>query len=485
MVDLPGRQRWAALSVLLLAGFMDLLDNTIVFVAMPRIAADLGVAYASLEWVVAAYSLAFGVGLITGGRLGDIYGRERVFLMGVAGFTAASTAAGVAPTAEVLIASRALQGAMAALMIPQILSTAQVMFPPNERFAAFAVSGAVLSLAAVVGPSLGGLLTELDLGGLSWRPIFLVNLPVGAVALVGGGRLVPPSRAPAPLRLDLLGVGLVTAGLLLVLDPLIEGRALGWPTWTFASISLSVPVFVMFGLWQLHKARTDGSPLIAPALFRTPSFVAGLLVGVGLYSGLASFWFVLVLWLQVGLGFGPLTTAVAGLAWPLAVIATSAFAVKLGGQGRRLIATGLALMSGGVIVVSATIDVVGPAIGPLHLAPGLAIGGIGLGLAAPSLLDSVLGEVPPGQAGSASGVVNTIAQVCSAIGIAIVGVIFFGALEPAMATSAEALTTAVRQALSFHVVVLAISASLTLLLPSRMSNANRRGLLQAEVEMTS
>lgn len=255
--------RWLAFAVLLLAGFMDLLDGTIVFVALPTIARDLGATFASLEWVVAGYTLAFALTLITGGRLGDIYGRKRVFLVGVAGFTLASVAAGLAPTAEMLIASRVVQGAMAGVMVPQVLSIAQVIFAPRERFAAFALYGIVLSLAAVVGPLLGGLLTELDLAGLGWRPIFLINFPVGVITVAAAVRLVPESRSPHPLRLDLVGVGLISAALLLLLYPLIEGQTLGWPAWTFAAMALSIPVFAAFAIWERRKARCSGS---APSL---------------------------------------------------------------------------------------------------------------------------------------------------------------------------------------------------------------------------
>lgn len=464
----PDARRWPAFAVLLLAGFMDLLDGTIVFVALPRIADDLGASFEALEWVVAAYTLAFALGLITGGRLGDIFGRKRVFLAGVAGFTLASVAAGLAPTADALVVSRAVQGLMAAIMVPQILSIAQVIFPPKERFAAFAMYGIVLSLAAVVGPLLGGFLTELDVAGLGWRPIFLINLPVGLLALIAAAQLVPESRSPRVIRLDPVGVGLVTAALLLMLYPLIEGRALGWPSWTFASMAASVPAFVLFALWERRKTRVDGSPLTEPSLFRERSFVAGLLLSLVLFSGLASFWFVLVLWLQVGLGFSPLTTALAGLAWPVAVMASGAAGAKLAGSvGRKLLNIGLGLMAVGVAGLISTMGLVGLSIEPWHLAPALAIGGIGMGITMPSLFDFILADVPPHHAGSASGVVNTVVQIGSAAGIAIVGVVFFGLVDASSAAPAQTFTAAIRQTLWFHVAAFAASALLAFLLPRR------------------
>lgn len=472
----PSHHRWLAFAVLLLAGFMDLLDGTIVFVALPTIARDLNAAFASLEWVVAGYTLAFALTLITGGRLGDIYGRKRVFLGGVAGFALASLAAGLAPTVGVLIAGRVVQGVMAGLMVPQVLSIAQVIFSPRERFAAFAVYGIVLSLAAVIGPLLGALLTELNLAGLGWRPIFLINLPVGVVALAAAARLVPESRSSHPLGLDLVGVGLVSAALLLLLYPMIEGQALGWPGWTFAAMASSVPVFVVFALWERRKSRRDGSPLTEPSLFRGRSFVAGLLLSLILFSGLASFWFVLVLWLQVGLGFTPLATALACLAWPAAVMASGAAGVKLAGMvGRRLLNVGLGLMAVGVAAVIATIGLVGETAEPWHLAPALAVGGIGMGVTMPSLFDFILAEVPARHAGSASGVVNTVVQIGGAGGIAIVGAIFFGLLEATSAPPAETFTAAIELTLRYHVAAFAVSALLAFLLPDRAAPREAEG----------
>jgi EmrB/QacA subfamily drug resistance transporter len=461
-------RRWFGFAVLLFAGFMDLLDGTIVFVALPRIAADLGASYASLEWVVAGYTLAFALALITGGRLGDIHGRRRIFLIGVAGFTVASVAAGLAPTAEVLIGARAVQGVMAAVMVPQVLSIAQVVFPPRERFAAFALYGIVLSLAAVVGPLLGGLLTELDIAGLGWRPIFLINLPLGLFTLVAAARLVPESRSSHALRLDLVGVGLVTAALLLLLYPLVEGRSLGWPAWTFASMAASLPVFALFARWERRRARHDGSPLTEPSLFGQRSFVAGLALSLILFSGLASFWFVLVLWLQVGLGFSPLMTALAGVAWPLAVMASGAAGAKLAGSvGRKLLNVGLGLMALGVAGVIGTIGLVGQSIEPWQLAPALAVGGIGMGITMPSLFDFILAAVPPRHAGSASGVVNTVVQLGSATGIAVVGLIFFGLVDASGAPPAESFTAGLESTLWFHVAAFGTSALLAFLLPRR------------------
>src|SRR5262245_37112998 len=213
-------RRWRALIVVLFAAFMDLIDATIVNVAIPSTQRDLDATYSQIQWVVAGYSLAFALVLITGGRLGDIVGRKRMFLIGVAGFTVASALCGVALSAEMLVVSRVLQGAMAALMIPQVLSIIQVTFPARERGAAFGMYGGIAGLAASVGPLLGGLLIGGNLFGLDWRPIFLVNIPVGILTLVAAALVVSESKAPHALKLDLVGVVIVTFGLLLVLYPL-------------------------------------------------------------------------------------------------------------------------------------------------------------------------------------------------------------------------------------------------------------------------
>jgi MFS family permease len=252
--------------------------------------------------------------------------------------------------------------------------------------------------------------------------------------------------------------------------PLVEGGSLDWPAWTFASMALSAPVFAIFAAWQRRKARIDGSPLTEPELFGHRSFVAGLGLSLLLMAGLGSFWFVLVLWLQVGLGFGPLTTALAGIAWPLAVVVAG----FIGGAaaesaGRRLLNVGLPLMAVGVGVVIATIGLVGTSLEPWQLAVGLGLGGLGMGLSMPAMFDLILAEVPTRHAGSASGVVNTVMQLGSALGIAVVGAVFFGLIEAGDPTASPAvtLTEATGQTLWFQVLAFGVAGALSLLLPRR------------------
>ncbi|MBX5470619.1 MAG: MFS transporter [Thermoleophilaceae bacterium] len=277
-------RRWLGLAVLLLAAAIDLIDATIVNIALPTIRDDLGAGAAALEWIVAGYSLTFALGLITGGRLGDVFGRRRIFLIGVAGFTLASLAAGLAWSPAALVAARFVQGAFAALMVPQVLSTINVSFPPEERPKAYGMYGTFAGIATVSGPLLGGLLMQGDLFGLDWRPIFLINLPVGLATFVAALLFVRESRDEHPPQLDLTGVGIVTVALLLLLYPLVEGHELGWPAWTFASMAASLPVLALFAAQQARRARRGDAPLVPLGLFRERAFGGGVLAGLTFFS---------------------------------------------------------------------------------------------------------------------------------------------------------------------------------------------------------
>src|ERR1700729_274822 len=241
--DRPDPPRGLPLIILLLAAFMNLLDVSIVNIAIPSIQRNLHASYADVQWALAGYTLAYALVLITGGRLGDTYGRKRLFLIGVAGFTIISALCGAATGPGMLIGCRVAQGAMGAIMVPQVLSVIQVIFPPHERIKALAGFGVTAGLGTVSGPLLGGLLIQHNLVGLGWRPIFLINVPVGLLAVVASAVLIPESRAPRRPRLDPGGVALISAALLLLLYPLVQGRELGWPVWTFVSMAVSAPGF--------------------------------------------------------------------------------------------------------------------------------------------------------------------------------------------------------------------------------------------------
>jgi EmrB/QacA subfamily drug resistance transporter len=455
-------RRWLALSVLLLAAVMDLIDVSIINIALPTIRNDLDAGAAALEWTIAGYTLAFALGLITGGRLGDVYGRKRMFLVGVAGFTAASLLCGLAWSAEVLIAARVAQGAMAALMMPQILSTIQAIFPPDERAKAYGMYGAFVGIAAVSGPLIGGLLIQADIFGLDWRPIFLVNIPVGILTLAAARALVQESRDEHPPRLDLAGVGLVSAALLLLLYPLVQGHQLGWPTWTFVLMASSLPVFALFALHQARRARRGGSPLVPLSLFRERAFAGGVLAALTFFSGVVSFFLVLTLTLQLGLGFSPLHTALTFVPWSLALAAAAGASVQLAPRlGPRLTGAGALLMAVAMAGVLVTVDRFGEELTSWWLAPSLALGGIAMGMVAPTLVDVTLAGVHGRDAGAASGVLNTVLQLGGAIGVALIGVIYFD-LVPS-----EGFVAALQGALWFEVGVYLLSALAMLLLPRR------------------
>src|SRR4029077_16139604 len=228
-------RRWLTLTILLLAAFMNLLDVSIVNIAIPSIQRDLHASYADVQWALAGYTLAYALVLITGGRLGDTFGRKRLFLIGVTGFAVMSALCGAAQAAARLIAFRVMQGAMGAIMVPQVLAVIQVIFPPAERIKALAGFGVTAGLGAISGPLIGGRLIKHNRWGLGWRPIFLINVPVGIIAVAASAVLVRESRSPSPPRLDPVGVGLITAARLCVLHPLVQVRQLGWPAWTFVS----------------------------------------------------------------------------------------------------------------------------------------------------------------------------------------------------------------------------------------------------------
>ena len=422
-------RRWVALAVVLTAAFMQLVDISIVNVAIPSIQRDLDATYSQIQWVLAGYQLAFAVTLITGGRLGDIFGRKRLFMLGMAGFTLASALCGLAQNPGMLIGSRILQGLMGAIMFPQTLSVIQVTFPPRQRGTAFGLFGATIGLATITGPLVGGLLINGDLLGLEWRPIFLVNVPIGIVALAVAGRYLHESRAPDALRTDLIGVAIVSAGLLLFVFPLVQGRDLDWPPWTFISMAAAVPVLAGFVAWERRKKAADGSPLVELDLFRQRAFVAGLLVAGIFFMGIPAFFLTFTLWLQIGLGFSALHAGLTGIPFAVGSAIASGASVRLAPRlGRRILSLGALLISLGMLGIIVTVDRYGGAIHSWQLIPALAVCGLGLGCVIAPLVNVVLAGIRGQDAGSASGVLTTVQQLGGAVGVAVIGVIFFGLL---------------------------------------------------------
>ena len=422
------RRRWFALAIVMTAAFMDLVDVTIVNIAIPSIQRDAGASVSQIQWITAGYALAFAAGLITGGRLGDIHGRKRLFLIGIGGFTLASALCGFAANPEMLVASRILQGAMAAMMVPQVLSIVHATFPAHERGKVFGLFGAIVGLGAVSGPLLGALLTEWNLFGLEWRPIFLINLPVGIAALFLGSRYITESKAPRALKLDLVGVALVTLGLTMLLYPLTRGRELGWPLWGHVSMAGALVVFAALVMYERRKAVRDGSPLVELSLFRVKSFAAGIAVQTVFGVALGVFFLVWTLYMQIGLGWSPLRAGLTGVPFSIAVSTAAGLSVQqlVPRFGRRVLQAGALLMAAGVLLYIWESGRYGTGIASWQMALPLVVMGVGMGLIVAPLTDAVLSEVPREHAGSASGLINTVQQMGNALGLGLVSVVFFG-----------------------------------------------------------
>ncbi|MGA5284022.1 MFS transporter [Streptomyces griseoincarnatus] len=429
------RRRWFALAIVMTAAFMDLVDVTIVNIAVPSIQRDEGATFSQIQWITAGYALAFAAGLVTGGRLGDIHGRKRVFLVGIGGFTVASALCGLAVNPEMLVASRILQGAMAALMVPQVLSIVHATFPAHERGKVFGLFGAIVGLGAVSGPLLGALLTERNLFGLEWRPIFLINLPVGVAALVLGSRFITESKAPRALKLDLPGVALVTLALLMLLYPLTRGRELGWPVWGHVSMAGALVVFAALVAYERAKGARDGSPLIELSLFRVKSFAAGIAVQTVFGVGLGVFFLVWTLYMQIGLGWSALRAGLTGVPFSVAVSVAAGVSVQqlVPRFGRKVLQAGALVMAAGVLIYLVEADHYGLGITSWQMALPLAVMGVGMGLVVAPLTDAVLSEVPREHAGSASGLINTVQQMGNALGLGLVSVVFFGVIDEELA----------------------------------------------------
>ena len=442
----PAR-RWTALAVLLAAGFMDLLDTSIVNVAIPSIRRDLHANYAVIQWLIAGYLLAVAVGLITGGRLGDLYGRKRVFLIGVVGFGLMSLCCGLAPTPMFLVLARVLQGLCAAIMIPQILSVIQVSFPREEQAKALALYSTVAGIAVMSGPLLAGLL--LNVFGFSWRSIFLINVPVSIIVTFAALAIVTESRSQDAQQLDLGGVALISSALFALVFGVIEGRELGWPSWVFALMIAAIPLLASFALYERRRERSGRSPLVPMTLFNNRSFSTGLVVVIVFFSGLVGFYLAFTVFLQLGLGYDPLQSALTTFPSSVGLIIAAQLSAKIAQRlGRSMLAIGAIVMAGAQVALILTIHHFGSRLSPWDVRPVIFIFGMGMGLILPSLADVIIAGVPERHAGAASGVINTGMQVGNAAGVAIIGVILFSALGSHAASSAASVRPQVTRQLS-------------------------------------
>jgi EmrB/QacA subfamily drug resistance transporter len=417
---------------------MVVLDFFIVNVALPSLQTSLHASSSAIEWVGAGYGLTAAVLLITGGRLGDRIGRRRAFTIGLGLFTLSSAACGAASSPEMLVAGRLLQGAAGALLMPNVLSIIGVLYGGPDRAKALSAYAMVMGFAAVGGQLIGGALIAANVAGLGWRSCFLINVPVGLAALVAAPRLVPESYGERSSRIDLLGTALVTVGLTAVVLPLIEGRQHGWPLWTWLSLGVAPAVLGAFVAQQRWLAHRGGAPLLVLGLFRERSFSAGLVAQVVFWCGQASFFLVLALYLQQGRHLSPLHAGLVFtiLAIPYLVTSMRAPALTIV-RGRRVLAAGALVLACGHAVLLAAVAAVGTGSSVLTLAPGLILIGAGMGLGIGPLATIILSRAQPEQAGAASGLLSTMQNVGNALGVAIIGVIFFGAIHSGFADAFE------------------------------------------------
>jgi len=453
-------RRWVALFVLLLASFMNLIDVTIVNVALPSLQTNLGADAAQVEWVTAAYLLAFALGLLPFGRLGDIVGRTNMFLLGVTLFTLASAFCGLAPSIEWLIVARVLQGLAGAIMTPQVLAIVQVTFPPEEKGQAFSLFGLSAGLAAVAGPIVGGLLIGANFAGLDWRPIFLVNIPFGILAVVAGWFLIPRTPGHPDLKNDFVGIGLFVLAAVSLVYPLVEGHTLGWPTWVWAMMALSLVFSGLFVFWQGRRAAANLPQLLNFSLISNRNYLLGLLVTTIFASGVPPLFMVISLLLQSGYGLDPLQSGLTNTPFSVGVLSVSLF---IGRLGQRYLRTRLAVGAGLLVVGIAWLDLIIRGLGPTFdhwsFMPPLLVAGIGLGLGFSGLFQSVLAGVPGRDAGAGSGALQSFQQIGGAVGVALVGQIFFSGLATQFASGATpqaAYAAAAGPAITYQIVSFAL-----------------------------
>ncbi len=466
----PLATRWRMLPVLLCGAFMGLLDRFIVTVAAPSLQHDIGASDAILELVVAGYAFSYASGLITGGRLGDLFGFRRLFIAGMAGFSVASLLCGLATNPVELVVFRLLQGFAAAAMVPQVLGLITATFPVAERARAMSWYGVTIGLGSVSGQLLGGVLLDANLFGLSWRSIFLINVPVGAVAMVAALRLLPARAGNADPRLDPVGALGISASLALALVPLALGRGQGWPVWTWACLLCAVPAMIATVGWERAVGRRGGQPVLELSLFGNRSFVAGLLCNVAMMAFFGSLLLVITIVLQSGLGLSALGAGLVFLPLGAVLGVTSLVARRLlARHGPVVITVGAAITTLALAALLLLAQLRGPNLTVAELLPVMALIGLGQGLAYPSLVGATLLGIAPHQAGAASGVLTTAQQFASAAGVALLEVVFFAVLGHG--TGYRDFVAATRPVLGLDIVLVGSVVFLSRLLPRTRKEA--------------
>ena len=434
---------WRALIVLLIGMFMALLDTTIVNVALPTIRDNVNAngtvaGEDVLSWIISGYALAFGIALIPAGRLGDRLGHKWVFFSGLALFTAASLACGLAQSDVQLIVFRVIQGLGGGIFLPAVTSYIQILFPGRVRGRAFAVMGAVIGVSSALGPIIGGLIIQAFGDTNGWRLIFGVNIPIGIAALILTVGMVPGNRALKKLHLqgptkdtsgvDWIGLILISAGLVGILVPLIEGQSKGWPTWTFVVLAAGILLIVLFGVWEVRYSKRGNSPLVPPHLFSHPAFTGGTILALVFFAAFTSIFFSISLLWQAGLGHTALESGLVSTPFAIGLIVSSSQSSRLAQRlGRNVLVIGAGLLTlslAAVWIILSTVNTIDLTNWDLLLP--MFFAGVGSGLFIAPNAQFIVATVDPAEAGAASGVISTMQRVGSAVGIAVIGSVLFG-----------------------------------------------------------
>jgi EmrB/QacA subfamily drug resistance transporter len=464
--NLGYKHRWLVLTVVLIAEMMDLLDSTIVNVAGPALAQKLHATPTDVEWVIGGYALALGSGLILGGRLGDRFGRRNMFIFGLVGFTLASLACAFAPTVAALIVLRFIQGFLGAMLLPQGFGLIRDAFPPADFGKAFAAYGPAFGLGGILGPIIGGFIIQANIADLGWRAVFLVNVPIGIFATYLSARFIQKSTPDRTIKIDLVGALMVIVASGLLVYPLIKGQEAGWPLWTYLMLVGSVVVFVLFARLEIAAKKNGTTSLIDASIFKKRAYAFGL-AGLGLYfAGFTGVYLILTLFLQFGENF---TSSEAGLGnIPIALgsaiggtISGAFLADKIGGRFTLQLGALVQLIGIAVLWVSL------PGLANFsiwQIVPGLVVSGIGTGLIAAPIFDTILSTVEPQQSGSASGVLSAVQSVFSSVGVAIFGTVFF---KSSLLGQAD---VGFRNALIVQLIIVILFVAVAGILPKRIRN---------------
>ncbi|MGH3206168.1 MAG: MFS transporter [Trebonia sp.] len=466
-----GGHGWRAVAVVLTGAFMALLDTTIATVALPAIGTGLHASAASLEWVVSGYALAYGLALVPAGRAGDRFGHKPLFLVGLAIFTLASAACGLSQNQGEIVAARAVQGIGAGTFYPAIAATIQLSFTGARRSKAFGALGATIGASIALGPVLGGLIIAGAGAGDGWRWVFLVNLLIGAVALPVAARELPRGRTRTRRQVDVVGLCLLSAGLLLLLIPLVEGEQAGWPAWCYACFCGSATAFALLAGWEVRAERRGGDPLLRPSLLAQPSFSAGVIFAVAYFAGFSSVFFTISILWQEGLARSALATGLVAVPFSFGSLASAAVSDKLSARlGRMVLVTGCAMVCVGLALAALVIHLTAPLPGGWYLAGPLLLAGLGSGMVIAPNQDFVLARVPVREAGTASAILGTAQRAGSAIGIAVIGTVLFGTfrIRAGRSAVAAAFCHSSQLALLANAGLVAIALLLVLALPRQV-----------------